>query len=584
MDNATLQFHNLQLAEKERVWLKADSVRFTRLSRQETRFSLGNIFLKNAELILTNNEYPAFFSDVFGIKERPQIRGIDFSGSLALRPQKKQEQTLQFSDVKFQANRIDQQANAENFIFSATLGDEGSIKSRGKLSLFPLNIETEIVFSDIDSALFSPYASGWPLLQHSEAMLHGKGVFNYPALSFQGDVRLSDGRLQLETNAKLFSWDLAELSKVQYTFAPFSLRSTSLHLQNPQLHYRIRTESPFQLLSETLQTVLSRNNEQKKLFPVHIQDLSVDGGLVNLTDSRLTPPWHGRATEISGHIKNVNSKDRGITSFDLKGRVEDAPFKLSGSMFLFQEKKNNRARLDLTDFPLHSFSKQLKNSQLQIQNTNVSLQSRYSENDTGTNSTTELTISDLRPLSASRDAALALALLKDSSGTFALTVQQNNRRRSLFQETVDTFQTTVIKASYAPLLLDRNFKDLQDNNFVSFQPGTNTINAAGKELLIRYSELLAAHPGLALSITGLADDKKDRNVLAKTVPPAKPLIIRDKALLTLAKERSLITYDFCIHSLGIAPSRLSISDSPLIRKESPAHGSSLDIRVLITKT
>ncbi len=141
----------------------------------------------------------------------------------------------------------------------------------------------------------------------------------------------------------------------------------------------------------------------------------------------------------------------------------------------------------------------------------------------------------------------------------------------------------MIKASYAPLLLDREFKDLQDNNFVSFQPGTNTITAAGKELLIRYSELLATHPGLALSITGLADAKKDRNELAKTVPPAKPLIIRDDALLTLAKERSLITYDFCVHSLGIVPSRLSINDSPLIRKDSPAHGSSLDIKALVTK-
>jgi len=583
LDNATLQFHNLQLAEKKKVWLTADSVRFTRLSRQNTRFSLGNIFLKNAALVLTHKEYPPLFSGVFGVKERPEIKGIDFSGSLTLNPKKEQEQILQFSNVKFQANRIDQQANAENFIFSATLGDEGLVKSRGKLSLFPLTIKTEIAFSDMDSALFSPYTSEAPLLRHSEAMLHGKGLFSYPDLSFQGDVRLSDGRLQLKTNATLFNWDLAKLNKVQCTFAPFSLQSTSLNLQNPQLQYKIRTESPFQLLSETLQKVVSRNNKQKELFPVHIQKITVEDGVGSLIDSRLKPPWHGQATAISGRISNVNSKDKGITSFDLKGSIEDAPFKLSGSIFLFQEKKNNRARLDLMDFPLHSFSKQLQNSQLQIKNTNVSLQSRYLENDSGTNSSTELKISDLRPLSANSDAALALALLKDSSGTFPLTVQRNNGSRSLFQETVNTFQTTVIKASYAPLLLDREFKDLQDNNFVPFQPGTNTIHAAGKELLIRYSELLAAHPGLALSITGLADAKKDRNELAKALPPAKPLVIRDDALLMLAKERSLITYDFCVRSLGIAPSRISINDSPLIRKDSPAHGSSLDIKVLVTK-
>lgn len=583
LDNATLQFNNLQLTEKKKTWLTADSVRFTRLSRQDTRFSLGNIFLKNAALVLTHKDYPPLFTDVFGAKERPEIRGIDYSGSLTLNPKKDQEQILQFSDVKFQANRINKQANAENFIFSATLGDAGIVKTRGKLSLFPLTIETDLTFSDMDSALFSPYASEWPLLRHTEATLHGKGIFSYPDLSFKGNVRLRDGRLQMETNATLLSWDLAEWSKVHCTFTPFSLQSTSLNLQNPQLQYRLSTESPFKLLSETLQKVVSRDNEQKELFPVHIQKTTVAGGVASLIDSRLNPPWHGQATAINGHINNINSKDKGITAFDLKGSIEDTPFKLSGSIFLFQEKKNNRARLNLTNFPLHSFSKQLKNSQLQIKDTNVSLQSRYSENNSGTNNSTELKINGLRPLSTNSDAALALALLKDINGTFPLTVQRDNGSKSLFQETVNTFQTTVIKASYAPLLLDREFKDLQDNNFVPFQPGTNTINAAGKELLIRYSELLSAHPGLALSITGLADAKKDRNELAKAVPPAKPLVIRDNALLTLAKERSLITYDFCVRSLGIAPARLSINDSPLIRKDSPAHGSSLDIKALVTK-
>jgi Domain of Unknown Function (DUF748) len=583
LDNATLQFHNLQLTEKKKVWLKADSVRFTRLSRQDTRFSLGNIFLKNAALVLTHNDYPPFFAQVFGEKKRPAIRGIDFSGTLTLNPQNEQKETLLFSDVTFQANRIDQQVNAENFVFSAKLGDEGIVKTRGKLRLFPLTIATDVTFSDMDSALFSPYSSKWPLLQHSEAMLHGKGVFKYPALSFQGDVRLSDGRLQRESNTSLFSWDVAALDKVQCTFSPFSLRGSSLNVQSPQLQYRIRTESPFQLLSEALQNLLSKDNEHKDLFPVHINKITVKDGVVSLLDTRLSPQWKQQATAITGHVNNVNSKDKGITSFDLNGNVEDAAFNLSGSLFLFQEKKNNRARLSLTNFPLHSFSKQLQNSQLRTNNTTISLQSRYVENALGTSSSTELKVSDLAPLSEKSAAALALALLKDSSGTFPLTVQRDNWGKSLFQETLNNFQTTVIKASYAPLLLDRDFKDLQDNNFVSFQPGTSTINAAGKELLIRYSELLAAHPGLALSITGLADAKADRRAMVKTVPPAKPLPVPDNALLTLAKERSLITYDFCIHSLGIAPSRLSINDSPFIRKDSPAHGSSLDIKALITK-
>jgi hypothetical protein len=201
------------------------------------------------------------------------------------------------------------------------------------------------------------------------------------------------------------------------------------------------------------------------------------------------------------------------------------------------------------------------------------------ENDSGINSNADLTISNVQAVSTTSNTALALALLKNSNGIFALNVQQKGSGRSLFQEAMDSFQTTVIKASYAPMLLDRDFKDLQDNNFISFHPGTNKIHAAGKELAIRYSELLAAHPALGLSVTGLADVQTDRKKLTSAIPPAQTKTVSDKKLLQLAKERSLITYDFFVHSLAIAPSRISINDSPLLKKRSPGHGSTLSLKV-----
>ncbi len=583
LENATLQFHNLQITEKDTTWLKAESVRFTRLGRQKTRFSLGNIFLKNAALELTHKEYPQLLSHVFGEKTRPEIGGIDFSGALNIRPQKAQKQAILFSDVKFQANRLDKKKNPENFIFTAKLGEEGVVKSRGKISFFPLTVTTNIAFSDMDSALFSPYFQKWPLLQHSEAMLHGKGVFTYPDSSFAGDLRLSDGRLQLKNDTSLLSWDSADLTKMKSTFSPFSLKSDHLTLQNPQLQYTIRTESPLQQVSGALKNILSKDDDAKTLFPIHINKTSFSNGTVTLLDTRLTPQWKEDIHSLSGHINNLNSNENGISSFDIDGNIADATLQFSGSTFLFQQKKNNRARLNISDLPLHTLAKQLKNNGLKTDTASVSLQAKYQENDSGTSSSTDLKFSNIQPLSAKSDTALALALLKDSSGTFALSVQRKNSSRSLFQEAVDNFQTTVIKASYAPLLLDREFNDLQDNNFISFQPGTSKINAAGKELAIRYSELLAAHPALALSITGLADAQADRIKQAVTVPPAQAKTVSDKELLQLAKERSLITYDFFIHSLAIASSRISINDSPLIKKVAPGTGSSLDLKVASTK-
>jgi hypothetical protein len=583
LDNATLQFHDLQLTEKDTTWLKAESVRFTRLNRQKTRFSLGNIFLKNAALELTHKEYPQFLNHVFGEKTRPEIGGIDFSGTLNIRPQQKQKQTILLSDVKFQANRLDKKKNPENFIFTAKLGEEGVVKARGKIDFFPLMLETNMAFSDMDSALFSPYFQEWPLLQYSEAMLHGKGLFTYPTSSFDGNLRLSDGRLQLSKNTSLLNWDLAELTNIRCRFTPFSLTSDYLSLQNPQLQQTIGTSSSLQQISDTLRNILAKDDDKKDLFSVHINKTSFTNGTITLIDTRLKPPWKEAIDSLSGHINNLNSNKNGISSFDIGGNIAGATLTFSGSTFLFQEKKNNRARLSISDFPLGSLAKQLKNIGLETETASVSLQAQYQENDIEASSKTNLTFTNIQPLSTKSDTAFALALLNNSSGIFNLSVQRDDISRSLFQEVIDTFQTTVIKASYAPLLLDREFKDLQDNNFISFQPGTSKISAAGKELAIRYSELLATHPALALSITGLADTKTDRKRQVVAVPAAQKKIVSNKELLILAKERSLITYDFFIHSLGISSARISINDSPLLRKVSPGNGSILDLEVAKTK-
>ena len=600
-DNATLLFSNLRLLEKGKEWLGAESVRFTRLSKEKDRFILGNIFLKNAALQLTHNSYPSLFSHLFSSKERPHIMGIDFSGKAAITPNTADKKPLLFSELTFQANKLNQEKASDNYIFTAKFGEQGVIKSRGTLGLSPLRLETDLAFTDIDSALLSPYVAQWPLLHHSEAMLHGKGTFTLPNPSYKGALRFTDGRLQLAADEDLLTWDSAEFDTVTCSFSPFSLNSIQLAIQTPRLQLNIDGTSPFQRINTHLHTALARNDSNADFFPVQIKQVSLNKGVASLTDKRnASIAWQEKVTNLTGHISNIDTKERGISAFALQGNLTEAPFELSGSTFLFQEQVNSRARLSLDAFSLDSFTDTLRKSGLAANNGTASVQTRYVENDKGISSTTELTLQNIRPLSAKTDTALALALLKNSSGSFTLHIQRNNTNRSLFQEAIDTFGTTVIKATYAPLLLDQNFKDLQDNTLITFHPGTNTINSGGKELAIRYSELLAAHPDLSLSITGMADPEKDQKALQNKMllqtpkqltqaqppkgqpSPPPPQKVSTSDLLTLAKERSLIVYDFFIHSLGIEPARLTINDSPLIPKNKAGNGSNLAIGVMST--
>ncbi len=581
LGDATLQFHKLQLAEQEDIWLRADSVRLTRLSREENIFTLGNIFLKNASLTLTPGNSPPLFSLLFGADQRPQILGIDFLGEFTLQQKKNTAQILHFTDVKFQANNLGKELASENFVFNAKLGVEGVLESRGKLALSPTTLHSSIIFSQIDSELFTPFFSEWPLLMHSEAILHGKGSFNYPKPSFQGNVDFRDGKLQTDQKRAFLQWDVAELKGIECNFSPFSLQSTALAFQYPQLDFKIGTESPFKKLKASLQQILSSDARTAELFKVNIKKISFTDATVSLLDTRLTPHWEGTIDELGGYVNNLNTiTSNGLSSFAMEGTMEGGDFSLSGSGTLLQNTSSVRARFGLTDFPLHSFAEQLSTISVVTENTSVSLQSNYTEEDSTIACTSKLNITGLVPTSGDSDTALPLALLNNSSNSFSQTLQMKSRNRSLFQESLDTFQTSMIRASYAPLLLDPEFGDLQEKGFIPFQTGTNSISPAGKEILIRYSALLSAHPTTSLSITGMADNKTDRAKLAQTPPPAKPRTIQKEELLELAQERSLILYDFFIHSLGVSPVRVSIDEKPLLMDESPANGARLDIKAL----
>ena len=213
-----------------------------------------------------------------------------------------------------------------------------------------------------------------------------------------------------------------------------------------------------------------------------------------------------------------------------------------------------------------------------------------------------------------------------------MTVEIDDRSQSPLTASIASFQTTVIKASYAPLLLDHRFKDLQENDIITFLAGSNKIDKNGREILIRYGELLREHPGLSLLITGLADAQTDRNILlqekealeqqrveiinarklaeyrkkqkalAAVKPTSKlkeeniakedlagytpllpnPVTVSDDILLELAKERGLLVYDFCLHSLGISAERLLISKKASILDTSRANGARIEIKSFLS--
>ncbi len=632
INNGMLQLHDLILTEEKNTWLKADSVRFTRLGRIDGRYTLGNIFLKGSSLNLNTSKLPQLFSQLFTNTNGPQIKGIDFSGTLSLKTNTAQKNPLAISTIHFQVNNLDKPPSTDNFAFTGHFAEDGIIKAQGSLHFCPTQVQANIAFSDVSTNLLAPLFPTWPLLHNSKATLHGKGIYRFPDASFQGNLRLTDSLLQKMQGQPLLTWNLAELSNISCRFSPFSLQAETLLLQAPEIQWYRKSVSPFQHVQKGIHTLFQNISKKNTLFPVAIKKINFQNGSVNILDKRLSPPWQTTIDKFEGRINNLDTSGNGLSSFTITGITKDSPVSLSGAVALFRSDLDARVRLKLTDFPLDSFSEQLKSTPVNPEAAVFDLRLDITEDKKQYVSQSEILIKNLTATSSTSDTALALAFLKDASGSFPLNVHMDDSSQSLFKESVASFKTTVIKSSYAPLLLDRTFKDLQDNNIILFQPGTDKISATGKEILIRYAELLGHHPDLGLWVTGMADNKTDRAALQENLealeqqriekentvrlaeyrkkqqnfsPPQpgktlqeeniskedlagytpllpKPVQIKKAALINLAGERSLIVYDFCIHSLGIAVDRVIIEKKEKITENAPSTGVQLTIKAMAT--
>lgn len=555
LTNGTLQTYSLELTEDKKTWLEAKSVRFTDLERTEKGLQLGNIFLKGATVSLNSDgTLPSLFSR-FSPEEpsRVQLKGIDFSGTLNILAPKGSSPDLQISDIHFQANNLDSTPSKdtpspqENFALSAHLPKDGLLKAKGRIAVAPLQVQASLAFSTIDNSVLSPFFPRQPLLINSKTTLHGKGLYRYPEPSFQGNLRLTDTVLQNSPKSPLLSWERAELSHVGCQFSPFHLTAETLSLDSPQLQWLRKQDDddPFQQMEKGVKTLLRKKNEQKdsveeeELFSVALKEIRFQNGTLHYLDQRLSPPWSITTEKLEGRLKNINPSEPGLFSpFSLTTTLNNAPFSLSGAVTLFpKENTEGRAKLQLTDFPVASFHEQLTPLSINPDSATLTMHVNMSKEPSLFTTKATMLINDLTPTTTDSDTALTLALLKNADGTFPITVHIQNSNRSLFKESMNSFQTTVIKAGYDPLLLDPEFADLQDNNTVAFQPGSTKIDPSNQETLRRYVKLLAKHPQLGLSITGMADRENDHKMLLKSLEEKEQLRVDQENIKRKAEYR-----------------------------------------------
>ena len=630
LSDITTEMHELTLLDQKQTWLAAKKVRITGAKFKKSDIDLGSIALTESVLTLHQDKIPPFLQG-FGTDKKPiLIQGVDFSGKVTLHPQKEKRPALEFSELHMKAAKLNAKGVSQNnFELAARINQTGMLKAQGLVSLFPVRASLSLVLAAISAEQIAPWLPDAPLFQQSRASVHSQGTYRYPESSFTGTLQLSEALIRDDEKSPDLAASKVELNDVTIKTNPLRIGMKELVLDAPKLTWKQEAGGPGPVaqIASFLRNLLSqpqnkKNQQQNNGNAVlsGIQKMSIDNATINHEDLRLDPPWSAVISQVKGQITNLHEKSDAGASLEISGLLDTVPFTLSGSGDFLTSGGNYTTKLNLSGFPLLPLAAQITPLlDINPEAGSFDLSCTQTLQNGKEQGEAAFLFSGLSPGSAQSETALPLALFADSQDQMKLLVPlAKNSARPLLEQTIATFQALTVKAGVAPLLsAGAEFTDLHDKQSVQFPPGQSTFdvsrNSNGQETLRRFAALLAAHPHLGLTLTGMADPIHDRAAILKTLeekerkrvalkneqrlqawqkkqkgkqqaPPQiplpgkiieqdipvqyarpallqpEPVTVSNAMLYDLAQERALQVYDFCTTDLGIASERISLHE------------------------
>ncbi|MDR3631267.1 MAG: DUF748 domain-containing protein [Desulfocapsaceae bacterium] len=613
-----VKFSNLGLAEKKNEWLRAESMTLGPIDSKNNSLDIGNIFLQNATLTLSQDKFPGFLDSLLKKDPSCRVHGIDLSGNIILKSGENTKSPLVLSDVSLQANGLEKDTRDKgNVAFTGKAGQSGEIKAKGTVALGPFRASLAVEFSGLQSKELLPWYTDSPFLLEGQARLEGVGRLTYPENVFKGSLRISEARFENKAAKSALAWTSASFQDVTFTKNPFQFSSAAAQIDSPVLNYTQADEksSVFEQLALFIKGLLPERGPAEKATrgpDLEIKAVTLTKGTLTYRDQRLSPPWQQEISAVAGEIQRLSfpATAEGI-AYSFSGTLAGKPLTFEGTADLSATPLAVQSTINMADLPLSMFKEQLPplvNIDPGKGAFDLALQDTWKGGKE--NFEAHYFFHGISPTSPSADTALPLALLTDNRDIyeFTLSLKDSSENAPLFAETVKYFKRIVVKSVVAPLLLtNETFSRLAVDDTPDFSDGTGILSEKGRTKLTLYRDLLAAHPRIKLLITGMVDmttDKKamedrlkeaearrvekensrrsqelqklqsqrqrqgqqkegieEKDIPAEELTKYAPIlpqtvVVSDKAMRELAAQRSDAAYDFLTSELGIGKERV----------------------------
>ena len=428
------------------------------------------------------------------------------------------------------------------------VGKQGSLLAEGQLTLTPMQGRFDVTLAGIDLRLAQPYLSPFVHLELRSGLLAGqlavdlKGIEPL-AFHIGGSAEITQlHTLDTIQDRDLVKWQSLQISGLDYNY-PSELQIDKLDLNQPYARFIINpdlstnindllvdkpaaTPSPAVASSEAA----ASPGEPDVPFALRIGGIQIADGSANFADLSLRPPFITAIQDLGGSIGTIDNRQHNAASVDIQGKVDRyAPVSIKGSLTPFEPLQSldiitRFKQVELTTLSPYS----AKFAGYRIRKGRLNLDLHYRIQQGQLNAENEVVLEELQ-LGEKVDSEqavdlpirLAVALLKDSSGTIALKIPvQGDLKNPQFDVVPIIWQTLrnlVVKAAKSPFkflggLVGRDQADLSQ---ILFPPGSSELDSAARSNLDTLTSALKERPVLRLEIEGMSAPAVDGPLLAE---------------------------------------------------------------------
>jgi len=424
------------------------------------------------------------------------------------------------------------------------IGEGGSLTLTGEVTPQPAAASLSLKLAGIDLTAAQPYVAQYTSMTVRSGQLgaevrlrYGSAAKQMPALQFEGDLHVDN--LHTVDNVlhdDFINWQRLDVHGLTYQQNPGRLDIAEVVAQKPYARIIIESDTSLNVkrvltvpglkaapapstpappaIAVVAKSAAAGGAPSSNPMPMSIKKTLLHGGQANFTDRSVTPNFSAGIQALDGSVLGLSSKANSRATVDLHGKVDAfSPVSVSGevnvlSAALYTDLKMNFSNIELSIFNPYSG----KFAGYNITKGKLTTELHYKVDGRKLDAQHHIVIDQLEfgDKTASKDAVslpvkLAVALLRDRNGVIDLNLpvagsldDPKFRLAPIIWKVLVNILEKAVTAPFA--LLGALFGGGPDIQFVDFQPGMGTLDAAAAEKVKAVAKALNARPQLKIDV------------------------------------------------------------------------------------